>query len=285
MAVRSVWKGTLKVGLVMVPCKMIAATEPEDKVKFNNLHDKCKGRVKSKAWCPTCNEEIPSGTSLRGFEIRKGEYVIVEDEELDAIADDASSMLDVSVVSDDETIDPRRIDGTLYLVPAEPGMQQAFETLRQAVGDRLAFGSVTLRKKSCSVALQPSTTESAFIVYKLRSAEQVRSFDDLGLPAVTATPDPAELRMAKQLIDGMEGSFSYEDVEDEYTIRLRQFLAAKDAGKVAVAAPRKSPNVTSLAQALAMSLQAAQQAAPKKSVAKPTMAKMAAPVKKLRKSA
>lgn len=280
MAVKSVWKGTLKIGLVMLPAKLVAAVEPEDKVRFNMLHRKCGGRLRSKSWCPACNEELDKGESMRGFEIRKGEYVVIEDNELEAVADEASSLLDVSSVTTDP-IDPLRIDSTLYLVPTDASMQQAFETLRMAVGDRVAVGTMILRKKSCHVALQ--SAGRAFIVYKLRPDDQVRDFDsiaaDLGLAATPKAPNPSELQMATQLIDGMIGSFSYEEVENEYDTRLRAFIEAKDSGKVtAMPAPRKAANVTSLADALAASLAAVQ---PKAAPAKAKMAK-AEPVKAAR---
>jgi DNA end-binding protein Ku len=286
MAVRSVWKGSLKLGLAMVPAKMIAATETADKVRFNNLHDTCHGRVTNKNWCAACAEEVTKDEILHGFEIRKGEYVIVEDSELEAVADEESSMLDVTLVSAEAAIDPARIDSTLFLVPADKGATRAFETLRIALGDRLAIGTVVIRKKACLVALQ-AAEDVAFIVYKLRSDAQVRDFGDLDLPDAVA-PVPAELALAKRLMAGMEGRFSYADVEDEYTIRLRAFLDAKDKGQVAVPLVRKTADTTTLAQALEMSLQAAQAAAPAKTppvLLKVKMAKAKVAVSKTRKAA
>ena len=74
----------MKVGLVSVPVRMIASAEKKEKYSFNRLHDKCKGRLRSKSWCPACSVEVQNENALRGYEHKKGEYVIISDAELDA---------------------------------------------------------------------------------------------------------------------------------------------------------------------------------------------------------
>jgi len=263
MAVRTAWKGTLKVGLAMVPCRMVAVTEPSEKVKFNRLHDACHHRINEKNWCPTCNLDLTRDELVRGYEIptRKGDFIVVADAELEAFDEGASSVLDINAISDRE-IDPAYIDGTMYLIPAdEAGAQRPFDTLRIALGSRIAVGTVVLRKRNITVALQAADAESAFIVYKLRSASQVRTFDDLGLPPA-AEPDKRELTLAKALMNGMEGDWSYADIEDTYTAQLKDFLAAKDAAIRAGAAVtptpvRKALSGPSFADALEASLKVA----------------------------
>ncbi|MBE3134052.1 MAG: hypothetical protein IMZ55_11300 [Acidobacteria bacterium] len=248
---RSVWKGSLKISLVMVPCRLYVAEEKTDKVSFHRLHRDCLGRMHSTSWCPTCAKEVPHGGTVRGFEYAKGQHVVVSDEELDALETAASSVLEVTTVTD-EAINPVFIDGTLYLVP-EPGAQQAFETVRQALGDRRAMAHVVLRNRATRVALEAQP--EGFLVYQLRAAEQVRTFDEVRPIQLTVVPSRADLSLARQLLDSLEGTFSYENVTDEYTARLKDLLQAKVDGRApAMPAAAAAPNVASLAEALAQSL-------------------------------
>jgi DNA end-binding protein Ku len=258
-AMRPAWRGMLKVGLVMVPCRMVAATDSSEKVRFNLLHAACHTRIQQKTWCPTCSTEISRSDTVRGHEYTKGQYVVVTDEELDVVADEASSTLDVTTVIDGP-VNPFYIDGTLCLIP-DPLGAAAFETVRVALEDRLAIGEVTIRGKACRVALE--AVEQGFIVYRLRVAEQVRTFEDLDLPAAP-TPSAADLAMARQLLGSYEGEFSCEELKDAYTARLRAFMASKVAAGGAVTAAvvvASAPAASSLTEALTRSLQMVRPAA------------------------
>ncbi|MBE3095514.1 MAG: hypothetical protein IMZ44_00110 [Planctomycetes bacterium] len=241
----------MKISLVMVPCRLYVAEEKKEKVSFHRLHRDCLGRMHSTSWCPTCAKEVPHGGTVRGFEYATGQHVVVSDEELDALETAASSVLEVTTVTD-EAINPVFIDNTLYLVP-EPGAQQAFETVRQALGDRRAMAHVVLRNRATRVALEAQP--EGFLVYQLRAAEQVRTFDEVRPIQLTVVPSRADLSLARQLLDSLEGTFSYENVTDEYTARLKDLLQAKVDGRApAMPAAAAAPNLASLAEALAQSL-------------------------------
>ncbi len=85
-APRSTWKGTLKLSLIQIPIRVFPATNPASDVRFRQLHRKCHTPIQLKKWCPHCNEEVPQGDIVRGYEVSKGRFSIVEDEEIQKLA-------------------------------------------------------------------------------------------------------------------------------------------------------------------------------------------------------
>lgn len=254
MASRATWKGMLKLSLVMVPVKMYAATESKARVSFCRLHAKCSGQTENKVWCPTCNAEVEEGGTIKGYEVGPNQHVTFADAELKSIAADDAPMEIVTVT--DDPINPAYIDGTAYLVP-DGKAHQAFETVRLALGDRVAFATVTLRERDMTVALEAQ--EHGFLVYKLRSAEQVRTFEDIGTAPVTVTPNKAEVGLAGQLMDQLVGTFSYESYHSPYQGRLQALVKAKVDGTAPPALIMSTaPQVVSLTDALTQSLKLAQ---------------------------
>lgn len=102
---RSMWKGSISFGLVTIPVKLYAATETKD-VRFNLLHDECRTPVQYRKWCPNCDREIAGDEIVRGYEYERGRYVIVRDEELEAIPVAAARTLDIVDFVRLEQIDP-----------------------------------------------------------------------------------------------------------------------------------------------------------------------------------
>ena len=175
-----------------------------------------------------------------------------------------------------ERVNPLYIDSTSYLVPDGPASVHAFETLRVALGQRMAVGSVVIRKATRMVGL--TAAKDGFLVYMLRNRDQVRELGDID--RVEAIRPPKEdVALASKLLDALEGTFSYEGVRDEYTAAVRELIHAKAEGR-APAAPEapKAAATSSLADALRASLDAA-------STAKKAPAKADIPPAKSRKKA
>src|SRR5262245_12754861 len=251
---RSMWKGMLKLSLVMVPVKMYAASEAKGKVSFRRLHGECLGQTENKIFCPQCAKEIESGETVKGYEYARGQHVCVTPEELDAVAADANLPMEITAVTD-EPINPAYIDGTYYLVADDKGLQ-AFETIRQALGDRLALATVVMRDRDLTVALEAQP--EGFIVYKLRGAEQVRSFGEVSTK-ISVTPSKAEVGLATQLLDQLVGTFSYESHRDAYNDRLKTLIESKLSGvPMPAAVLPTTPQMVSLTDALTKSLELAQ---------------------------
>jgi DNA end-binding protein Ku len=280
-APRPQWKGALKINLVQVPVRLYSAAETKDKISFHKYHVACGNRMQNKSWCPHCSQELAAEMIERGYEHTKGAHLTVSDEELDTIAEQSSGALDITTITHD-AINPVYIDGTAYLVP-EDGAQRAFETVRRALGDRTAIGSMVLRNRAQQVALEATT--DGFIVYKLRAAEQVRTFADVQPTPLKVEPPLSDIALATQLLDNLEGEFSYEGVHDLYTERLKEMLEAKAEGKVIPVAVAPMVASFSLTEALTASLKL-QQLKTDKLPAKATgVAKVTTPAKKGKKTA
>lgn len=281
MGTRSMWKGTLNVSLVSVPVRMISANQPKSKttISFNRLHAKCKGRLKSKSYCPACDEELGEGESLKGYEYSKGKYVIIDDGELDACEAAASHTLEITGVVDDD-VNPVYVDSMAYLIADGPMAAKAFETLRQSIGKRLAVGQVVLSKTNTLVALRAADANSAFIVHRLMPREDVRLLEDLAGDMVpVVAPGKNDVQLATMLFDQLEGTLDYEAVKDEYTEQVRALIEAKAQGKKPTLAAAPPPPTAS--SDLFTQLQASLAKLPKKA-AKPAKATMpeAAPKRK-----
>jgi DNA end-binding protein Ku len=277
---RPLWKGTLKMSLVMIPVKMFSTSQSSAEISFNLMHATCQSRTKQKKWCPTCDKEIVGDEEIiKGYEFEKGKYVLFPGDELDALSDDASKTIDITTVTA-EAINPLYIDGApSYLVADDAAGQQglsAFETIRVALGNRRAVGTVTMRNKTRHVALE--ATPEGFVIYWLSAAAAVRTFADIGAAPLTIIPPKAEMTLASQLLATLEGEFDYEDVVDEWTLRVRAAIDAKVKGEappVPLALPKAA--AVNLHDALTKSIQLAQAA--KKLPAKAPQAKVTAPTK------
>ena len=258
---RPKWKGKLKLSLVEVPVRLLSASESTETIKFHRLHASCLGRTQSKAWCGVCNVELVCGSdTVRGYEHRKGEHVVVSDEELEALHEDATHALTItSVVSG--PVDPIYIDSVAYLVPDGTTAEPAFDTLRVALGAKLAIGMVVLAGKATRVALD--AVAHGFIVYVLRPHARVRQIAEVRQGLAVRHPAKAEVAMATQLFGAIaQAGVDYSSVKDEYAERVKALVAAKIAGQVPPVPAKATTIGTTLTQALQASLAAAGRAGP-----------------------
>ena len=108
MAARATWKGFLKISLVNIPIKVFPATESSGTISFNQLHGECQTRIQQKRWCPTCDREVPNSEIVKGYQFEKGQYIQVEDEELDEVALESTHTIEIEsfVPSDGSQSDP-----------------------------------------------------------------------------------------------------------------------------------------------------------------------------------
>ena len=128
---RTMWKGAISFGLVSIPIKMYPSTE-EKSVKFNQLHDEDGGRIRYKRVCSIDGEEVPFEHIVKGYEIEKDRYVLLEDEDFDAVPVESSRAIDIQQFVDLDEIDPIYFQKTYYLVPEETGIK-AYRLLQEAM--------------------------------------------------------------------------------------------------------------------------------------------------------
>lgn len=249
---RPTWRGNLRVGLVSFPVAMYSVEEPGEGISFHRLHGACLAQTKNKVWCPVCETEVANADLVKGYEHAKGQHVVVTEAEIESCkATESSKVLSLTTVTSNP-VDPVRIQSTLYLLP-QAGAEQAFETIRAALGHQVALGDVVVRDRVWRVALEARS--EGFLVYRLRPEAQTRHLANLA-PTTVVQAKTSELQLARQLLASLS-EFEYEPVVDEYEERLKSIIAARIAGEpVPLPPPVETEPTFSLAEALAASLSA-----------------------------
>ena len=275
---RTIWNGSISFGLVNIPVGMALATTPaarQSDVSFRMLHEECMTPIKNKRWCPTHDREVSNDEIVKGWEVAKGQFVIVDDADLEALqtADDTRTIEITRFVSLGE-VDPIYFDRTYFLAPADAAAQRRpyvllleamKETGMAAIGKFVRQGAehfCLIRPKGDALAL-----ETLFL------AEDVRSEAEIEDAVQQIDVKDAELDLARQVIASLVGDFDAEELTSEYRRDLRALLEAKLAGEEIAAPEPTEPTapVVDLMEALRASVAEAQQA--KK--AKPKKAKAA----------
>jgi len=253
------WKGSISFGLVNIPVNMYAATEDRD-VHFKYLHKKCKTPVKNQRICPVCNEEIKSDDIVRGYEYEPGQFVVINDEDIEAIKPRSAKTIEILDFVKLSEIDPIFFDKSYYLSPQDTGGAKAYNLLRQAMKEtgRIAVSRITIREKQSLAVLR--VYDNVLVLETIFYPDEVRSISQVpGIPQNQET-DARELDMAKKLIDNLTSEFDPGKYKDEYREELLAMIHKKAEGQEIVAAPEAPQrNVIDLMAALQASLDKAQE--------------------------
>jgi DNA end-binding protein Ku len=252
---RPIWSGSISFGLVNVPVKLFTATSPKD-VRFHQLHKADGGRVNLKRVCSLDGEEVGYSEIVKGYEIRPGEYVVVEPEELEALAPEASKVIEIEEFVELSQIDPVFFEHSYYLVPDGPAVRP-YALLVEAMGGtgKAGIGRFVLRTKQYLAALRPR--EGALVVSTLLFADEVVGTSELEVKTAKDTkPTQRELDMARQLIDTFSAEWDPSKYKDDYREKLLAMIEAKAAGNEITAPepPAKPAQVVDLMAALEASL-------------------------------
>lgn len=233
---RTIWNGSINFGLVNIPVGLALATKPaarQSDVSFRTLHRECGTPIKQKRWCPVHDREVPNDELVKGWEVAKGEFVIVEDADLEAIAqyDDSRSIEIQSFVPLDQ-IDPVYFDRTYYLAPSStPAQRRPYVLLLRALQESAvgALGRFVLRGQENFALIR--ARGDALALETLFVAEDVRSQAEIEEAVGDTEVKEAELELARQVIDSLSADFDPETLESEYRQDLRAMLEAKLDGQ------------------------------------------------------
>jgi DNA end-binding protein Ku len=253
------WKGAISFGLVTIPVSVYPATE-EKTLRFNQLHDEDGGRIRYKRVCEKDGEEVSFEHIVKGFEIEKDRYVVLTDEDFDAVPVQSSRAIDIVQFVELDRIDPILFKKSYYLVPEETGAK-AYALLREAMrqDDRVGIAKVSFRDKEHIAALR--FKDDAFVLETMHWPDEVRDVDFGGVD-VHAEVREQELAMARQLIDSLTSEWNPEEFSDAYREALTQIVEAKLNGQqIEVAAPEPTAKVVDLMEALKASVAAAKKQA------------------------
>ena len=254
MPPRPTWKGYLKVSLVNIPVKVYPATESSATISFNQLHSECQTRINQKKWCSKCEREISSAEVVKGYEFEKGRWVVVTDEDIAKVRTESTKVINLVQFADDSAIDPMYVDKAYYLVPDGGMAGDAYSVMRDGMQGKVGVGKVAIHGRESLVAVKPH--KQGLVMYTLHHAAEIRTIDQIDeLREVRGKVGPAEMKLAKQVIESFEGELDLKDYKDEYQEGLRQIIDAKVAGEEIVAPVEEAPpKVVDLMEALRRSL-------------------------------
>ena len=267
---RTTWNGAISFGLVTIPIGLAIATEPRAKasdVTFRTLHRECGTPIKQKRWCPVHDREVGPDELVKGWEIAKGQFVVIEDEELEAIELEGSPSIEIERFVRLEEVDPIYFDRTYYLAPSsQPAARRPYVLLLAAMRETnmAALGRFVLRGAEKICLIRPYG--DALALETLFLAEDIRSKAELEEAVEGVEVKEAELDLARQIIASLAGSFEPESLESHYRRSLHELLEAKRDGEPIVAAapvPEATPSAD-LLEALRASIAEAQKPAAKK---------------------
>jgi DNA end-binding protein Ku len=275
MALNPGWKGFLRFSLVSFPVRAYTAVGEGEKIHFNQLHAECHSRINYKKTCPI-HGEVNQDEIVSGFEYSKGQYVVVDPDELDKLRteDEKAITISTSFVRPD-TIDPVYFSGkTYYLVPDGPVGQKPYAVFLQAMieDNRHAIAQVVIHGREQLVLLRPMDKLLAMSVLNYENrVTKPQTFED---QAPSAEPSGEELELTRTLVKAKNAKkLDFSTYRDVYTEKLTKVVEAKVAGQEVVAPPvQEQPHIINLMDALRASVASAQkeehaEAKPQKKVA------------------
>ena len=259
---RTTWNGSLSFGLVTIPVGLAPATAPKARasdVTFRTLHRECQTPIKQKRWCPVHEREVPNDELVKGWEVSKGQFVIVEDADLEAIAQrDTSRAIEISRFVPLAEVDPMFFDRTYFLAPSNAEAQRKpYALLLNAMKETgmAAVGRMVIRGNENFVLVRPKG--DALVLETLFLAEDVRSQAEIDEAVEGIGVSEPELDLARQLIDSLVGEWEPGELHSEYRENLREMLEAKLAGEeIAMPEPVAEAPVVDLMEALKQSVAA-----------------------------
>jgi DNA end-binding protein Ku len=276
---RTIWNGSISFGLVNIPVGMALATKPaarQSDVSFRMLHRECGTPIKNKRWCPQHDREVSNDEIVKGWEVAKGQFVVVEEGDLEALstADDSRTIAITRFVELDQ-VDPIYFDRTYFLAPADAAAQRRpYVLLLEAMKETntAAVGKFVRQGAEHFCLIRPNG--NALALETLFLAEDVRSRAEIEEAVEEIEVKDAELELARQVIGSLASEFDPQELVSEYRRDLKALLEAKLAGEE-IAAPEpvdeKAP-VIDLMEALRASVAEAQGKKPAKPSAKKTKA-------------
>lgn len=286
MAPRPAWKGYLKLSLVTCAVELTNVVTHAEKVSFRVLNRKTGNTVKRIYVDSGTGKPLGDGDEIRGYEVGPGEFVHIQDEEIEAVQIESSHTMALDGFVDKASIEQIYLDTPYYVTPADKVSEEAFAVIRDAMADKKMAGlaRVVLYSRERPVVIEPRG--KGMVLTTLRYGNTVREPESIFGDIKAVKTDQEMTDMAERIIDKKKGKFDPSTFEDKYEDALLELIRAKKAGKKAPkaqAAPKPS-NVVNLFDALKKSLsdggQAEGPAQKAKPAAKSGRAKASAPKRK-----
>ena len=254
MAYRPSWQGHLKLSLVTCPVALFTATNPGGDVHFNLINPKTNNRIRMVTTDPETGP-VNRSDLVKGYEVSKGEYVLVTDEEIRSVKLESTKTIDIERFVPASDIDRIYWDNPYYLAPDGKMAQEAFGVIRTAMekSGQIALGRIVMATRERILALEPRG--KGVLAYTLRTDAEVRKPDEIFDGISDKAADPAMIAIAEKIIEQQEGLFDPSKFVDRYEAALKALIAEKQKGhKPAKVAEPDDTNVVDLMPALRASL-------------------------------
>jgi DNA end-binding protein Ku len=290
MAARPYWRGQIRLALVSIPVEIFSATKSGAAVAFHQIYEPTGQRIKYEKTVPGIGP-VDVDKIIKGFEYEKGEYVLLDEKEIEGVKLESKKTLELTQFVDSKDIDAIYFEKPYYVVPADDLAEEAFIVLREALrrSHKIGLGQLAMRGREYVVSLKPCGR--GIVMETLRYSDEVHKAASYFRDIPDTTPDEDLLDLANTLIDKKSGKFDATDFHDRYVDALKDLIERKKKGKTITIDKDDGPvksgsNVIDLMAALKKSLDgpgkkaapAAAKAPAKKPAAKPAAAK--APAKK-----
>src|SRR5580692_10064829 len=256
MAVRAYWKGSLKLSLVSCPVLLYPASTSVDKTRFHMINKETGNRLKQQMVDAETGDVVESDQKGRGYELKKGEYVEIEKQELEAVQIESNHTIDIDSFVPKDEIDKRYLNHPYYIAPDGKAGIDAFAVIRDAMKDqdRIALARIVLTNREHVIAIEPlgKGLLGTTLRYPYELRDEDAYFDDIRSPKISK--DMIEL--AAHILDTKAAHFDPSKFKDDYEDALKALVKRKAAGKpIKAAAPEeRRDNVISLMDALKQSL-------------------------------
>lgn len=226
LGTRPIWSGNLRLALVSVPVKLFAATQSGARISFHQVHEPTGKRVRYEKVVPGVGP-IDTDQIVKGFELDKGQYVLIDPAEIEELKVEAKKTLDLVQFVGQGEIDPIWFDRPYYVVPDGDLAEEAYGVMRDALrsSNRLGLGQFVMRGREYIAAIKPCG--SGLLLETLRFADEVRTAAPFFSSVDDVEPDAELLDLAKELIERKTAPFDPERFEDQYTKALRELIDAK----------------------------------------------------------
>ncbi len=247
---RSLWKGALSFGLVHIPVRMYSASTQRE-LKFKMLHKKDLSEIRYARICKTDGKEIPWEDIVKGYEVKKGDFVILTDEDFEKANPKKSKTIEILDFTDENQIDTIYYDTPYYLEP-EKGAENAYGLLFEALkrAKKVAVGRFVFHHHEHIGVIRPH--EKILVLQQLRYGGEVLDYKELNIPQ--ASPAKAELDMALKLIDELSKPFNPKKYADTYEEELKAIIKKKAKGEKVALPVEKKPKAQNILSLLKASL-------------------------------
>lgn len=228
MAARAYWSGRIRLALVTIPVDIVPATKSSSRISFNQIHEPSGKRIRYEKVVPGIGP-VDTDDIVKGYEVDKGKYVLLSDEEIDEVKLEAKKSIDLVQFVDEAEIEPIYFERPFYILPSEDDedAEEAYAVLRDALRKtkKVGLGQVVVRGQGSIVAIKPFG--KGLLMETLRYADEVKKADTVfdGIPK--KTPDKDLVELAEELIAKKASDFHPEKFKDSYNVALRELIDAK----------------------------------------------------------